>query len=743
MKMKKMMIGIVLLTLLVLSTLVASINQFKEGDAIYNRVNGESYSNAGVDYSIFKAGDGETFIFIDGSWRQVAKKMDNSWSLQKKDNTFTDKVSEADTSSVLKNKKPKDINSNLVTDNRLHRATDPITGAVTISSGSSQAKFSADESRTLGLNHDLLRLDSFNPDGTVTGKLGNSDVTITRTGDILKKTVTNDPSTPADESDLSVTIWTRTGASQTGAQAKQSKITYKGTEYYVLCVGEKSGCFDETTGEGNMYKSPGDVSAGRAVEITDLKSYGYDGVGTIDYELNAKQEITKRTITFGPGSTYDCNQVQRCSGVNEDGESARFVQDKLKNGRQDKGTEGTFYDPSGFPIWNEEHSSAVDSTREYNSQYVGIFSYIDRGVGICKSSVCTNYYFSEDGDYVGTDWIDHNRDGKVQAGELPGRHETDEKGMLAICNTDNKDDSCFKTVNSADNDQMLGNFFAGRQEWQQDARAVLGASGRWGGISYALTGGDSLLGDQANKYVEGIDKWFAGSVLNAEYTKSLVCNATYEDLQGNGVGIIQSATGLNQVVASIQAERSNNKVEMLCMPSDNEEETDLICDDGYECRDGFCYNENTDEMGKTYLYKITWGVTAPQDDPSTPYYDEDSIVATFNVCYDNGQLNPDLKKCLYKVDGLVNLDAIKLKNGRSSDQDVFVHYFSGLPIKEFCIHWQDAPTTYAPGADEADYQIGDVCTDVVITEQGSVDFGTSSPGRTVSGGQVERNRDWK
>ena len=94
-------------------------------------------------------------------------------------------------------------------------------------------------------------------------------------------------------------------------------------------------------------------------------------------------------------------------------------------------------------------------------------------------------------------------------------------------------------------------------------------------------------------------------------------------------------------------ERSAETSPILCQKNpDQEAEEQWICDRHQVCvDDSFCYADkdddeeaDDDEPLKGYFYKITWAVSAPQDEAYTPLVDENGVAVSFNIWIDQ---NPD------------------------------------------------------------------------------------------------------
>ncbi|PIN74235.1 hypothetical protein COV20_01310 [Candidatus Woesearchaeota archaeon CG10_big_fil_rev_8_21_14_0_10_45_16] len=251
----------------------------------------------------------------------------------------------------------------------------------------------------------------------------------------------------------------------------------------------------------------------------------------------------------------------------------------------------------------------------------------------------------------------------------------------------------------------------------------LGAFGQFGALSNALHISD-------NKDADAVDKWFAGTVLSTGYWESAVCNADPQDLADSGAAFIVTPSGTEQPVASANGERIGGRVPLLCTLLEDpaaEEEPEPACPGELECRDdGFCYEEGKDVPAEGFLYRFSWGVTAPADEQITPYLDEDGYAIEFNIEVDGFQL--------YDLN-------VELKNGQS-DKDLWAEYVFGddLANREICIVWERAPQTYGE-LFTGQTDLPDVCNTIVISEEGTPE----KPKRqrrdfrsTVSSGEVTR-----
>ena len=207
---------------------------------------------------------------------------------------------------------------------------------------------------------------------------------------------------------------------------------------------------------------------------------------------------------------------------------------------------------------------------------------------------------------------------------------------------------------------------------------------------------------------------------------------------------VRTRTGTYQFVGSIQAERSPTKTTVLCERNqDPESDEEWLCNRGEVCVEGtFCSadvdNDNEADDPNTpvegYFYKITWGVTAPQDEKQTPYIDENGKAVKFNI-----QLSgPGGQVWLYQRPGETPTAILALNNGQG-DSDVITHY-SPQAFVEACIRY-DPRHTVTDGTGDS---VGDQCVPIIFNQKGSVEYSASgrTPSVTTQSTQVSQNRDW-
>ncbi|MDO8510746.1 MAG: hypothetical protein Q7S55_01120 [Nanoarchaeota archaeon] len=258
-------------------------------------------------------------------------------------------------------------------------------------------------------------------------------------------------------------------------------------------------------------------------------------------------------------------------------------------------------------------------------------------------------------------------------------------------------------------------------------------------------------------------------LLGENIWNSVICEVGFnhwQDLEPEGKAILKTPSGTYQTIASIQMERSPETSPILCHKNPDEESEELfICDSKQVCIDeNFCYADqdrdndpDSKEPLKGYFYKVTWAVSAPQDETFTPLVDENGVAVSFNIFLYPGAVP------MYNSDGNV-ASPIQLQNG-DRDRDAIIKY-STEEYDRACIVWNQPPLTAGSaggviggaltfGAADAREPIGEVCFDRYDDEGNEIDGFISKVGQvnwersgqeaasvTVSHGQVSRNTDW-
>ena len=279
----------------------------------------------------------------------------------------------------------------------------------------------------------------------------------------------------------------------------------------------------------------------------------------------------------------------------------------------------------------------------------------------------------------------------------------------------------------------------GSQEALQSVYAVLQSTKSYPALNNLLWGN----ADWYKSWQKDMDQAFA-PLLAENWFPSWVCEGDKKDIEPEGVVTLTTPGGIDQMVASIQAERSPDATPMLCQYKQDE---DLwFCEEGQVCgEDGFCYlDQNADQEPDTdiplegYFYKITWGAGAPQDVALTPFIDENGVAVSFNVfVYDqNNNAIP-----IYRRGGDTR-GPIELSNG-GSDQDVFLKYSTSIYTKA-CLVWDKAPLTFYAETEH----VKNPCFNIQESTQGQVSWQNSgqpeSQGVTTGAGDVPltRNTNW-
>jgi hypothetical protein len=174
--------------------------------------------------------------------------------------------------------------------------------------------------------------------------------------------------------------------------------------------------------------------------------------------------------------------------------------------------------------------------------------------------------------------------------------------------------------------------------------------------------------------------------LDVKFVDAAICKADERmrsEEDGKTAVFVRTASGTHQFVGSIQAEKSEKAVEVLCAIDD--EGARYCKGDNQICIEEFCYYDKDDDEEpdgenpvKGYYYKIYWGVTAPQDEKQTPYIDEDGKAVKFNI-----QLQGDDDVWAYNRKGATGRGVIELTNG-ASDSSIIVSFLS-KNYKQVCI----------------------------------------------------------
>ena len=153
--------------------------------------------------------------------------------------------------------------------------------------------------------------------------------------------------------------------------------------------------------------------------------------------------------------------------------------------------------------------------------------------------------------------------------------------------------------------------------------------------------------------------------------------------QTTGEAFVMTHTTRDQLQfsGSIQAEKTPDQGPMLC--SD-----EVPCTLG-ECSDeGLCLDNNNDIIPAT-LYKVTWGVTSPQDDKHSEYIDESGFPAVkFNIKL----VDSDGKETLYYKDPetqRATLSTIEVANGARAGKTILE--YSTKNYEKVCVVFGQRP----------------------------------------------------
>ncbi len=220
--------------------------------------------------------------------------------------------------------------------------------------------------------------------------------------------------------------------------------------------------------------------------------------------------------------------------------------------------------------------------------------------------------------------------------------------------------------------------------------------------------------DWIQNWKKDTESFFAGKYLGGKI-EAEICDNKYDLPTGQEAAYIQTASGTYQFVASIQAERSAEKSYILLCDENTKCLGTLIC------KDSLCYkNERSEEPEKGYLYKITWGVTAPADEGFTTREDEARDEIDFNLMVDTKSLfvNPTTK--------IGDKNTNHLPFGRSSKSlqlpHIIVEYHPDIFNKACIVFGDNKPRSYGKGEffGKSSEEIDDICADFKISSQGEV-----------------------
>jgi len=222
-----------------------------------------------------------------------------------------------------------------------------------------------------------------------------------------------------------------------------------------------------------------------------------------------------------------------------------------------------------------------------------------------------------------------------------------------------------------------------------------------------------------------------------------VCKADDQkssDKPGQNTRFVMTPSGSYQFVGSIQAEISTKQSPIICERNPAEDaEQEFICKGGLTCKDEqFCYASTTDsEPAKGYFYKISWGVSAPQDEKHTVNIDEDGKTIKFNLYLDQDNAENGNEKYLFSRGALRSKDVLALAHGES-DGGTITSYLSDK-YNRVCIVFDPS---YHP-IDKSGGDVTRICASFITLDKGVVEYGNSdrsgSSGSTKSySGEVQQ-----
>jgi len=209
----------------------------------------------------------------------------------------------------------------------------------------------------------------------------------------------------------------------------------------------------------------------------------------------------------------------------------------------------------------------------------------------------------------------------------------------------------------------------------------------------------------------------------------------YEE-PGKSHVFVHTAGGTYQFVGSIQAEKTNSPTPIMCERKIVDDEEVLACVDNQVCVEGFCYkdegedgkpDEETPLKGK--FYKITWGVSAPQDEKQTPYIDENGYGVKFNI-----QLQGATSKWVFTRQGAYGESVVMLENGARDGGTIAK--FLNEDYSRVCIKFHPEHRVI----DDEEEPVKEICTNFIDSNRGVAEYGkSSSPSVTTQSADVGMN----
>ena len=518
-------------------------------------------------------------------------------------------------------------------------------------------------------------------------------------------------------------------ASVLDSDKESGKMTIKGQEVYVENVDSDSKSL--VTGKEILgYASKEDAATTDAVPIVGVEAKG-DKITTTQYQSGTKiiDDLKQETETKWEGDYYqggtgkgDCENKHNCF-IQEKGTFVDKKTDKVL-ALLDADTEGTGKDQKLVKVEMYDPQSG----RKY-----GEISYDGSSVIAVKG----------DDKYTGKVIVTKNGISVIYEKNEQGKWKNGDKDKELDAHTAEKADAIKSSTTG---------FVAGAQTAVESYYAITNSIRSYPALSKLLfkdLGGT----DAVEKWQKSADQTFA-PMLGSNWFPSAICEGRTSilglensnmDINSKGKQFIKTVSGTYQGVASVQGERSADKSPLLCYANpDMEAKVKYICDNEQVCKeDGFCYandNDNAENPLEGYFYKITWAVSAPQDEKLTPLVDENGVAVTFNVVLKDA--NGNIVARLYSKDGN-NQYPIELNNG-AKDRDMIVHYSEKM-LKEVCIEWGKTMKTVTMLETE---EIPNVCFDIEESSVGKSAWEGSSKSQgsgattTVSSGKVSKNTNW-
>jgi hypothetical protein len=250
------------------------------------------------------------------------------------------------------------------------------------------------------------------------------------------------------------------------------------------------------------------------------------------------------------------------------------------------------------------------------------------------------------------------------------------------------------------------------------AQTVMNSLNGWRGLSHLAFGDE----DWYNGWVSTLDEAFA-KAMGTEIITREACkyDSRKRDKQdGQSSVFIVTSPGVYQFVGSIQAEKTNTKTYLTCTGEEYN-----VCPEGLTCKDSVCY-DNKNQPVKAYQYKISWGVTAPQDVRKTPYIDENGKSLKFNILLTDGKDCSSEGKYLYNRPRSKDKEVIELSNG-ASDKDLIVDY-SLIDYDTACVCFSNKYYSQ----DRRGSNVKQICASIAKVKQTKVIYDMETPEATTT-----------